>query len=166
MPSQTQLPFTHRWPGAQGGFEPQRQAPVLQLSALVALHVPQAAPPVPQLEVVFPARQLLPEQQPEQDVASQMQAPPTHRWPMAHEGLAPQLHAPAVEQLSARVASQAMQAAPPVPHVDKAGVRHALPEQQPVGQFVAEQPLQRPPMQLSPIAQAWHAAPPVPQAAA
>lgn len=46
----TQAPATHAWPAAQAAPEPQRQAPLVQLSASVALHAVHTAPEVPQAE--------------------------------------------------------------------------------------------------------------------
>jgi hypothetical protein len=65
--------------------------------------------------------------------------------------------------LSARVASHATHAAPPVPQVTADDVAHVDPEQQPLGQLVVLQSLQTPPAQIRP-AQSWQAAPPAPHA--
>ena len=67
----------------------------------------QAAPLAPQLPSDG-AVQTLPLQHPfGHDVASQAHAPPTQRWPLPHGGPLPHAHAPAIEQVSAFVASQA-----------------------------------------------------------
>jgi len=63
------------------------------------------------------ALQRLPLQQPPgHDVASHVHAPAAQRWPSPHGVPLPQRQAPAGEQLSALVASQAMHALAPVPH--------------------------------------------------
>ncbi len=76
----------------------------------------QAAPLTPQLPTDGTV-QTLPVQQPfGHDVASQVHAPPEQRWPLPHAGPLPHAHAPASEQVSAFVASQAMHAMAPSPH--------------------------------------------------
>jgi hypothetical protein len=83
------------------------------LPASQALHAAPFAPQLPSDGTV----QVLPLQQPVgHDVASQAQAPPTQRWPLPHAGPLPHVHAPAGEQVSAFVASQAMHALAPTPH--------------------------------------------------
>jgi hypothetical protein len=146
----------------------------------------QAAPPVPHLPLVVPARQLRPSQQPVgHETASQTQAPPAQRLPSGQASVAPQAQTPAAEQASARVGSQATQVPPSVPHAASAPGLHAPFAQQPPGQDWASQtqaplthlvpapqaaPLpqrQAPVTGLQPSAcagsQATHAAPPRPQ---
>jgi hypothetical protein len=50
--------------------------------------------------------------------------------------LAPQAHCPFIEQLSAVLELQAVQACPPMPHVVKPFVLQTLPEQHPAGHVV------------------------------
>jgi len=79
-----------------------------------ALQAPPLAPQLPSEGVLH----ALPLQQPlAHEVASQTHAPLKQRWPLAHGGPLPQAHAPLVEQVSAFVRSQALQAAAPIPHV-------------------------------------------------
>jgi hypothetical protein len=153
-------------PAPQGALLPQRQAPVtgLQLSACVGLQERQTAPPSPQLPKVG-ATQAPPLQQPVgHDSASHTQLPPLQLVPAPQAALVPQRHPPAAAQLSARVTSQATQAAPPVPQAmaDPAVVQ-VEPEQQPPEQLDELQSAHAPAAQ-DPFAQVWHAAPPVPQA--
>jgi hypothetical protein len=84
--------------------------------------------------------------------ALQTQAPPTHRWPVAHAAAAPHLQVP-LAQSSARFESQAAQVAPAAPHCWAVGVMHWLLAQQPSVQLVASQ-TQAPPLQRRPAAQA------------
>jgi hypothetical protein len=71
-----------------------------------------------------------------------------------HTGPPPQLHAPPAEQESARAVSQPTHTAPPLPQVASAGGLQVAPEQQPVGQLVALQPLQCPAVHVWPAGQA------------
>jgi hypothetical protein len=78
-----------------------------------ALHAPPLAPQLPSDGTA----QVLPLQQPVgHDVASQAHAPATQRWPLPHAGPLPHVHAPANEQVSAFVASQATHLLAPIPH--------------------------------------------------
>jgi hypothetical protein len=79
-----------------------------------------------------------------------------------HAGALPHEQAPDVEQLSARVASQPMQTAPPLPQLVGDGALHTAPAQQPLGQLVALQPLQWPAVQVWPAGQVVQALPPPP----
>ncbi|GMU61184.1 MAG: hypothetical protein AMXMBFR34_29470 [Myxococcaceae bacterium] len=129
--------------------------------------------------------QVFPWQQPDgQLVASQMQAPPEHRWPAPHAALPPQRQTP-LAQLSAFEVSQAAQVPPLVPQRFRVFTAQVLPKQQPVGQLVESHtqvpPRQRcpaahcglvphrhwPPLQVSarPVTQAVQAPPVVPHAA-
>ena len=77
----------------------------------------------------------------------------------------PHWQAPAVEQASARAGSQPTHAAPPLPHaVSECGLQ-VVPEQHPVGQLAAVQPLQTPTLHCWPAGQTWQAAPAEAQAA-
>ena len=160
--SQTQAPREQRCPAEQAAPGPQWHAPPAQLSAFVASHDAQAAPPAPQV-LALGALQVVPEQQPfGQEVASHTQAPPTQRWPAPHAAPGPQWQPPPM-QLSAFVASQAVHAPPAAPQVARLAGLQVVPEQQPPGQLVASQPEQAPLVQV-PDGQPWHAAPPEPQA--
>jgi len=64
--------------------------------------------------------------------------------------------------LSARAGSHITHAAPPEPHDVVDSAAHVDPEQHPLGQVVALQPVHAPPVQAPPL-QSWQAAPPVPQ---
>jgi hypothetical protein len=151
------------------------------------LHATHRAPPWPQLANVE-AMQLPPAvavQQPfGQEAASQTQAPPTQRWPLAQTGPLPHLHAPPA-QVSAPM-PQLVQAPPPVPHALVEPTLQTLPLQQPVGHEVALQthappthawpdthiaplPQAQPPIDEQPSApmpQLMHVDPPVPHALA
>ncbi len=118
VPSQMQRPLSQRWPPAQAAAEPHAQLPsAAQWSALdgsQALQTPPLAPQVPSEGELH----TLPLQQPvAHEVVSHTHAPPRQRCPFAHGGPLPQVQAPLVEQVSALVASQALHAAAPVPHV-------------------------------------------------
>jgi hypothetical protein len=84
------------------------QHPEGQLVVLQSLHTPpaqirpaqfwQALPALPQLVLLVPGKQVVPEQQPlGHDVRSQVQTPVTQRWPAAHGPPAPHWQAPVVE---------------------------------------------------------------------
>ena len=102
-------------------------------------HAWQVMPPGAQAAALRPVH-TLPVQHPvEQLVALQRQAPPTHCCPVAHgPPVEPQTQAPAALQVSATIASQATQAAPPMPQVEVDGCDlHCAPSQQPLGQLAA-----------------------------
>jgi hypothetical protein len=137
----------------------------VQVSASAASQEIQAAPGAPQ-RVSCRETQVAPSQQPVgHEVALQTQWPALHFCPAAQAGAAPQTQAPVAEQPSARVASHPTQTAPPLPQVASEGGLQVAPEQHPVGQLVALQPLQRPPVQVWPAGQVWQAPPPPPQEA-
>lgn len=100
--------------------------------------------------------QTSPAQQPfAHEVASQTQAPARHRWPVAHEGLAPHWQLPPAAQVSAVVGLQLEHAEPPEPQVVvEAGVQVG-PLQQPLGQLIPSHapPVHTPPVQVCPGAQ-------------
>jgi len=98
--------------------------------------------------------QVVPSQQPAQDVASQLQRPPTHLWPAEHTAPPPQPHCPAAEQPSLTVVSHATHAPPAAPHVAGDGALHVAPVQQPSGH---SQLLHLPAVQASPGGHAEHA---------
>jgi hypothetical protein len=147
------------------------QQPPPQLVELQVVHTPwlqspgrqlwHDAPPVPHWSAVPPGRQVVPEQQPAHDEASQRQAPPEQRCPSPQTGPEPHWQVPAAEQESALAASQAWQLAPPVPQAAAVAVLQDAPAQQPVGQEAASQ-TQVPDEQRWPAAQAG----PEPQAQA
>jgi hypothetical protein len=162
--SQTQTPPAQRWRGPQAAPVPQRHVPSPpQLSAVMAqaTHVAPCRPHVSRDRVVHVAPAQHP---PAHDVASQMQAPATQCWPGSHGARPPHWHWPLAAQVSARVASQAAQGTPPVPHVAGEGAVHTAPRQQPPAQVAAVQALHPPPLQISGATQAAHAPPPPPQA--
>ena len=112
----TQLPLTHCWPPPQAGPVPHLQLPAEQLSAVLVSHIAQMPPAVPHCATEGEL-QVSPAQQPVvHEVASQTQAPPTHRVPAPQAGPAPHEHWPAVH-LSAVARSHAWQANPGVPQV-------------------------------------------------
>lgn len=115
-------PATQASPAPQGALVPHLQLPPLQLSLVSASQLPHVPPPVPQLALLG-VLQVFPAQQPvEHEVASHTHAPPTQRWPTLHAApVVPHWQAPPA-QLSARVASQVAQPAPPPPHAVVVGV--------------------------------------------
>ena len=161
---QTQVPRLHTWPAAQALPLPHLHPPVVQLSAVLPQAV-QLAPVVPQLASVGGVTQepeLPPLQQPlAQLVPSQTQTPAAQRLPAAHRAVPPQRQ-PVELQESARAGSQALHAAPLVPHwVTVTGVMQVAPLQHPDAQLVELQPTQAWAVQLPPPQEA-HAPPPVP----
>ncbi len=136
--SQTHAPATQSCPAPHAALLPQRHAPPEQLSALFASHAEHVPPLAPHALVWLPARQLLPEQQPAQEVESHTQLPDWQRWPAAQAASLPQRQLP-LTQLSATVddALQLVHAPPLVPHVPAAAALQVLPEQQPLGHEVA-----------------------------
>lgn len=96
------------------------------------------------------------------DIASQMHAPAMQRWPLAHIGPPPQVHAPPVHPSAPR--PHETHETPPSPHAMRVGgATHVVPEQQPLGHEVALHAVHTPPAQI-PVGQLVHAAPPVPHA--
>ena len=139
VPSQTQVLAMQRWPGEQAVPLPQRQPPDDEQLSDRASQATQVEPALPQV-MVERIEQVTPLQQPAgHEVASQMHAPPTQRWPPAQAAPAPQPQAPVAPQLSALVASHAAQATPFVPQVASVVGLQAFPAQQPTGQEVASQ---------------------------
>ena len=161
--SHTQAPATQRWPLAHAALAPHAQLPAaVQLSAVAGSHETQTAPAAPQ-RVSDRDTQVAPSQQPVgHDAVLHTQRPVTQRWPAAQAGPPPHAQVPPAAQPSARVLSQPTQAAPPLPHEASEGLLQVAPEQQPPGQLVALQPLQRPPPQVCPVGQVWQAPPPAP----
>jgi hypothetical protein len=154
VPSQTQVLATQRWPGEQASAVPQRQVPVAEQLSDRASHVTQVAPAFPQVATPRLA-QVAPAQQPlGHEVASQMQRPPTQRWPPAQALPAPQEQTPAALQPSALVTSHATQAPPLTPQVPSAVMLQVVPAQQPFEQEVASH-TQAPAWQRCPL---WQAA--------
>jgi hypothetical protein len=129
------------------------------------LHGVQDVPPVPHADWVGGVvhTPVLLQQPFEQDVASHTQLPLSQCCPGAHAGPFPQEHAPALEQLSVLIGSQARHADPPTPQAVTDWPLHVGPEQQPVAQFIAH-PLHVPLLQVCPEGQLWHIEPPLPQA--
>jgi hypothetical protein len=164
---QTQTPPEHIWPTPQAGPAPQLQTPEgEQLSASLELQETQAIPSVPQLantDVVHVAPLQHP---PGHEVELQMHLPCEQTCPGPQGPDDPQLHAPAAEQLSALAATHAEQATPATPQVANAEVSQVAPEQQPLGQLAAVQPVQAPPAsQFWFDGQVAHAEPPPPHIA-
>jgi hypothetical protein len=131
---------------------PHWHAPLVQLSASVGAHAVHAPPALPQAAGLLGV-QVLDVQQPlGQLVPSHTHVPLLQRWPGLHAGPVPHLQLPA-EQMSP-VAPHDTHAAPERPHaVDAPEVLHVSPEQQPLGQLAAVQPLHTPPVHVCPAAQ-------------
>lgn len=153
-------PLVPHWLSVGGDtqVEPEQQ-PEAQLVALQAevqmpdvqtppVQVTQAPPPVPHAVLLVPVRQVVPSQQPEQELGSQTQAPPRHRWPEAQGmPLVPHAQAPPLVQRSDEVVLQEVQVTPGGAQAPALRVVQVWPVQQPDGQEVASQthmpPLQR-----------------------
>jgi hypothetical protein len=100
----------------------------------VPVHCWQAAPPEPQLFLLVPARQtggetVLSQHPVGQTTPSQIQVPPTQCCPLVPHWapVAPHVHVPVAEQLSARISSQATQVLPAVPQAACDGGTQMLP---------------------------------------
>jgi hypothetical protein len=161
----TQFPPEQTCPAAHWALLPQAQVPVTeQLSASELLQAVQVPPSVPQVERVG-VLQVVPEQQPVgQPVLSHTQLLPLQCWPLTQAGPVPQRQLPEVEQALARVALQAEQAAPLLPHCEAvAGETQLVPLQHPLAQLAELQPAHAWLVQLPPPHEA-QVAPPVPQA--
>ena len=76
---------------AQHAWPLPTHAPHVTPHVSVEPHAVQATPPWPHAEPAVPGSQVVPSQQPEQDVPSHVHAPPTHLCPSAH---APCVHTP------------------------------------------------------------------------
>lgn len=130
---QTHAPLTHAEPAPQAGPLPQRHVPEvashpLAVSGAQAVH---ATPPTAQAEIVG-VMQAPPAQHPYgHEVASHTQAPAMQLVPAPQAALLPHRQPPAIEQLSACMASQVVQAAPVAPQAIRFGGVHVDPEQQP-----------------------------------
>lgn len=143
--SQTHAPAEQRWPEPHALFEPHLQVPSpAQTFVFARSHATHVVPAFPQV-VVERAVQVVPTQHPVgQETASQpppMQLPDLHVCAAPHAGFTPHRHSPALEQLSALSAAQAVQAPPLMPQAVRLGVAtQALPaEQHPVEQLVESQ---------------------------
>ena len=149
---QTQAPLTHFDPAPHAGPVPQRHVPVIELqpSANVGSHGAHAAPPIAQALTVGGVQAPFAQQPPGHDCALQVQAPPMQTVPAPQARPVPQRQSPAVEQLFARVGSQVTQADPLDPHAVMSDGVQVAPEQQPLGQLAALQPLHTPAEQLWP----------------
>lgn len=109
--SHTHAPLLQRWPLAHAGPEPQRQAPAMQRSVVIATQLTHTAPPLPHSESLE-TRHVPSKQHPlGQVVPSQpVQLPPSHAPP----------------------AAQVWQARPPAPHfAGRTPVAQKSPSQQP-----------------------------------
>lgn len=153
--SHTQVPATQWLPCAHGSVVPHWHRPVAeQLSAAIRPQARQVPPRVPQAASVGVVHTSRAQQPFGQELASQTQAPLTHRAPLPQAGLLPQRQVPEVVlQLSASAGSQLTQVAPPTPQVVDDCATQAPPAQQPVGQDCALH-VQTPATQLVPALQA------------
>jgi len=133
-----------RWPAAQVAAVPQRQLPVAEQLSAVIPHVVQALPLSPQEARVAGLTQLPALQQPlGQLVGSQMQFPPLQWLPAGHIAFEPHRQTPLELHESARTGSQALQAAPLIPHCEAvSALTQVEPLQQPLAQEAALQPAQ------------------------
>ena len=148
--SQVHKPPTQCWPEAHGTLLPHWQTPDdEQLSARMVSQATQLTPLVPQ---VANARvwHAPPAQQPlGQPVASHAQELLAQCRPAPQIGLLPHWQLPPLEQALARMVSQPVQAAPPMPQaLAVGGAVQVEPEQQPVAQLPGVQPLQTPALQV------------------
>ncbi len=99
---------------------------MVHASALFAGHAAQATPNRPHA-ISVPALQTPAAQHPlGHEVASHWHLPATQRWPAAQAAPVPQVHAPAVEQVSATFASHVAHAAPAAPQVVSERVTQAF----------------------------------------
>jgi len=163
----TQDPLTHAVPAGQAALAPQRQVPDAssQLLEAGAVHEVQAAPPTPQVANAGLVQVPLAQHPRGHELALHTQAPATQLVPAPQAGPPPHRHPPAAAQLSARLGSQVVQAAPAVPQAMGVGmVVQVEPEQQPL-QLLALQLLHTPPAQ-GPSPQFWQTPPPLPHIAA
>ena len=164
----THLPLAHCWPEEHWAVEPHVQLPEEeQPSASVLLHPKQVAPAAPQLfaDRATHVPVVPPTQQPfGQPTASQTQLPEEQCWPVEQGEPEPHWQVPLAEQVSARVGLQFTQTVPPVPHVPGDFVLQVVPEQQPLPQLLALQPLHAPPLQVCGLGQFTQLAPADPQA--
>jgi hypothetical protein len=154
--SHAQAPPAQCWPAAHAALVPQEHAPFVHAGERLGSHATHAAPPIPHVaseDVV----QALPAQHPfGHDCELHTHCPLRHAWPELQAAPPPQVQLPPVHP-SASFGSHGMQAAPLLPHSIAEGLVHALPEQQPVGQFVA---LQAPPSSGPSAAASAASAPP------
>ena len=165
--SHTHAPDTQRCPVAQAAPAPQAHLPAaVQLSAAKVSQETQAAPVVPQ-RASERVVQVAPSQQPiGHEALLHTHLAPTQRCPGPQAGPVPQAQLPPAAQPSARVVSQPTQTAPPLPQVATDALLQVAPEQQPLAQLVALQPLQRPAPQVWPAGQTSQALPPAPHESA
>jgi hypothetical protein len=128
----------------------------------LGLHAAQLLAWMPQRLKVGGLTQAVPLQQPaSQVVASHTQLPPTQCWPEPQAAPEPHEQLPPL-QPSATVELQPEQPRPPVPHwVLVGGEMQVAPEQQPLAQLPAVQPVHAWLVQVWPV-HAAHVAPPVP----
>jgi hypothetical protein len=162
--SHTHLPPEHTCPLPQAVAPPQVQLPVAEQPSPVVPQLVQLPPPVPHAIDEGVVQVLFWQQPVGHEVASQTHLPPEHSCPVAHAVAPPQVQVPLVEQPSA-VAPQLVHEAPAVPQVaEDVGVLHVLPEQHPLGQLVALQPLHAPLPQVWPVGHVAHVAPAAPHA--
>lgn len=130
---QTQDPLTQADPAAHAGPLPQRQVPDVASHPLAVRRVQpvHATPPMAQADIVG-VMQAPPAQHPYgHELASQTHAPAMQLVPAPQAALLPHRQPPAIEQLSACMPSQVVQAAPVAPQAIRFGGVHVDPEQQP-----------------------------------
>ncbi len=107
---------------------------------MLPLHFTHVLPLAPHSSFAVPGRQLLPEQQPDAQLAAvHRHVPAMHSCPAPHAAVTPQVQAPEDAHVSADEGEQLMQVDPPAPHVVSARVLQVAPVQQPAGHEVASQ---------------------------
>jgi hypothetical protein len=164
---QTQVPLSQICPAAHAAFAPHRQLPPVQLSADVASQATQAAPSRPHVGNADALHvESLAQHPAAHEDELQTQLPPEQTCPVLQAKANPHRQTPDVEQLSALVGSQPVQASPSAPQVVSVGLSQMAPEQHPVGQFAAVQPVHAPASQLWPGGHCSHDDPLAPHAAA
>jgi hypothetical protein len=166
VPLQTQVPPEQAAPAPQGGPLPHVHTPLAgsHPSAAVASHIAQVPPPMPHAPIAGALQTPFAQQPLGHDCELQTQFPATHTLPMPHAVLVPQRHSPEALQRLARVRSHVTHAEPLEPQLPRAAAVQVAPEQQPLGQLPALQPLQTPPVQVW-APQSWQVPPPLPHAA-
>ncbi len=98
VPSHTQVLAAQRCPGAQPSPVPQRQTPAAEQLSERASHATQLDPALPQLATERVEQTLPLQHPPGQDVPSQVQSPPSQRWPAAQAGAPPHAQVPSAAQ--------------------------------------------------------------------
>lgn len=140
-PSQAQVLLAVQCrPAAHGALGPQPQVPLArQVLDRTASHPRHAPPSAPHEAKSAGETHVVPLQHPAHVAGSHSQAPPLHRCPTLHMGLAPQVQAPS-RHASARRGSQRVQTLPALPQVETPASKQLPPEQQPLLQLVESHP--------------------------